>query len=118
MSFKKDRTYCASSILLCFHLHDSKTTQRFPQTQPQTSPSRRSLGRTSTARGAPPSASTSSVGAGIGGLAAAHTLAHAGNRITLLELARELHDVGAGIQVSPNASRLLHRWGLSPAMAA
>jgi len=58
------------------------------------------------------------VGAGLGGLAAAHTLAHAGHRITLLESARELGDVGAGIQVSPNATRLLLRWGLGPALAA
>ncbi|KAF8490551.1 FAD/NAD-P-binding domain-containing protein [Russula emetica] len=58
------------------------------------------------------------VGAGIGGLAATHTLAHAGHRITLLESASVLSDVGAGIQVSPNATRLLHRWGLGEALAA
>jgi len=58
------------------------------------------------------------VGAGIGGLAAAHTLAHTGHRVTLLEPARELGDVDAGIQVSPNATRLLLRWGLGPALRA
>ena len=58
------------------------------------------------------------VGAGIAGLAATHTLAHAGHRITLLESAAVLSDVGAGIQVSPNATRLLHRWGLRQALAA
>ena len=58
------------------------------------------------------------VGAGLGGLAATYTLAHAGHRITLLESASVLGDVGAGIQVSPNATRLLHRWGLRPALAA
>ena len=58
------------------------------------------------------------VGAGIAGLAATHTLAHAGHRITLLESASVLSDVGAGLQVSPNATRLLHRWGLGPALAA
>ena len=57
------------------------------------------------------------VGAGIGGLAATHTLAHAGHRVTLLESASVLSDVGAGIQVSPNATRLLHRWGLGQALA-
>ena len=47
-----------------------------------------------------------------------HTLAHAGHRvILLLESARELSDIGAGIQVSPNAMRLL-RWGLGPALRA
>jgi salicylate hydroxylase len=58
------------------------------------------------------------VGAGIGGLAATHTLAHAGHRITLLESVSVLSDVGAGIQVSPNATRLLHHWGLGQALAA
>lgn len=58
------------------------------------------------------------VGAGLGGLAATYTLAHAGHRITLLESASVLSDVGAGIQVSPNATRILHRWGLGPALAA
>lgn len=57
------------------------------------------------------------VGAGIGGLAATHTLAHAGHRITLLESASVLSDIGAGIQVSPNATRLLRRWGLGQALA-
>jgi hypothetical protein len=58
------------------------------------------------------------VGAGLGGLAATHSLAQAGHRVMLLESAPRLGDVGAGIQVSPNVSRLLIRWGLGSALGA
>lgn len=56
------------------------------------------------------------IGCGIGGLAAAHCLAQAGHRITLIESATTIGEVGAGIQVSPNVSRLLQRWGLGEAL--
>ena len=49
------------------------------------------------------------VGAGLGGLAATHAPSHAGHRTTLLESASVLGDVGAGTQVSPNATPILHR---------
>ncbi|GJJ14116.1 hypothetical protein Clacol_008373 [Clathrus columnatus] len=52
------------------------------------------------------------VGCGMGGLAAAFALAKAGHDVTLLESANEIGEVGAGIQVTPNLSRLLIKWGL------
>ncbi|KAJ3512367.1 hypothetical protein NLJ89_g3560 [Agrocybe chaxingu] len=52
------------------------------------------------------------VGAGLGGLAAAYLLGRAGHRVTVFEAASTITDVGAGIQLSPNVTRLLARWGL------
>jgi salicylate hydroxylase len=51
-------------------------------------------------------------GGGMGGLAAAIALVRAGAKVTLLEAARELGEIGAGIQVFSNVSRLLVRWGV------
>ena len=56
------------------------------------------------------------VGGGIGGLAAALSLFRAGVDVQVFEQASALMEVGAGIQISPNASRLLHRLGLSAAL--
>src|SRR5947207_9821182 len=56
------------------------------------------------------------VGGGIGGLAAAVSLLRAGVDVQVFEQAPALVEVGAGIQISPNASRLLHRWGLRGAL--
>ena len=53
------------------------------------------------------------VGAGIGGLTAALTLRRSGLEVQVFEQAAELREVGAGIQISPNATRLLHRLGLA-----
>jgi len=50
-------------------------------------------------------------GAGVGGLAAALGLARAGLRVTVLERAPILDEVGAGIQLSPNATRILRAFG-------
>jgi salicylate hydroxylase len=50
-------------------------------------------------------------GAGIGGLAAAIALARAGMRPLVLEQAARLEEVGAGIQLTPNATRALDRLG-------
>ena len=46
-------------------------------------------------------------GAGIGGLTAALHLARAGYRVVVLEQAPRLEEAGAGIQLSPNATRVL-----------
>ncbi len=51
-------------------------------------------------------------GAGIAGLTAALAMARVGLRVTLLEQAAELQEVGAGIQLSPNATRVLIGLGL------
>jgi salicylate hydroxylase len=57
------------------------------------------------------------IGGGIGGLAAALSLLKAGFDVRVYEQADKLGEVGAGIQISPNASRLLHRLGLADALA-
>jgi salicylate hydroxylase len=46
----------------------------------------------------------------MGGLACAIACARQGARVTLLEAARELGEIGAGIQMFSNVSRLLIRW--------
>lgn len=51
-------------------------------------------------------------GGGLGGLTAAIAIARTGAKVTLLEAAKELGEIGAGIQVFPNVSRLLIRWGV------
>lgn len=52
------------------------------------------------------------VGAGIAGLTLAVALTRQGHEVHLLEQAAELAEVGAGVQLAPNATRLLHRLGL------
>jgi salicylate hydroxylase len=57
-------------------------------------------------------------GGGIGGLAAALALASAGQRVTVLERAAEFADIGAGIQLGPNAIKVLAQWGVKDAVLA
>ncbi|KAH0354221.1 FAD/NAD(P)-binding domain-containing protein, partial [Aureobasidium melanogenum] len=52
------------------------------------------------------------VGAGLGGLGAAISLLLAGHKVHVLESASKIAEVGAGIQVLPNSSRVLIQWGL------
>lgn len=52
------------------------------------------------------------IGAGIGGLTAALAFASGGDRVDIVEQAPELSTIGAGLQVSPNASRILIALGL------
>ncbi len=57
-------------------------------------------------------------GAGIGGLTASLALAAQGFRVVVLEKAERLEEAGAGLQLSPNASRVLIDLGLQPRLAA
>jgi salicylate hydroxylase len=56
------------------------------------------------------------IGGGVGGIAAALTLARAGFDVKVYEQSRGLAEVGAGIQIAPNASRILDRLGLTSAV--
>jgi salicylate hydroxylase len=55
-------------------------------------------------------------GAGIGGLGAALALAQMGLKITVLEQSDVFGEVGAGVQISPNAYKVLCDWGLADAL--
>jgi salicylate hydroxylase len=57
------------------------------------------------------------VGGGIGGLTAALALLRAGLDVRVYEQARLISEVGAGIQLAPNSTRILARLGLLPALA-
>ena len=52
------------------------------------------------------------IGAGIAGLAVARALAMRGSRVTVLEQAPEIREVGAGLQITPNGHRVIEALGL------
>jgi 2-polyprenyl-6-methoxyphenol hydroxylase-like FAD-dependent oxidoreductase len=52
------------------------------------------------------------VGGGIGGLTAAYALTRQGLRVRVLEQADSFGEVGAGIQLAPNCTRILDAYGL------
>lgn len=55
--------------------------------------------------------STIIIGGGIGGLAAALSIASVGRAVCVLEQAPEFKEVGAGLQLAPNALRILDKFG-------
>lgn len=58
------------------------------------------------------------IGAGPCGLSCAIAVSLAGHRVTVFESVARLHEVGAGLQITPNGSRLLRRWGLDAQLQA
>jgi len=56
------------------------------------------------------------IGAGIGGLSAAVALRRAGFDVTVYEQAPALTEIGGGINIGPNAARILIRLGLGAAL--
>ncbi|KAH8766468.1 salicylate hydroxylase [Hyaloscypha sp. PMI_1271] len=52
------------------------------------------------------------IGAGITGLTSALALSLSGHRVTIYEAANSLTEIGAGLQIAPNASRILARLGI------
>ncbi len=55
-------------------------------------------------------------GGGIGGLAAALAASRAGCNVRVLERAAAFSEVGAGVQLGPNVTRVLRAWGLHDAL--
>ena len=53
------------------------------------------------------------IGAGLCGLGAAISIALEGHQVSVFESAPQLHQVGAGIQITPNGVRILRKWGIA-----
>lgn len=58
------------------------------------------------------------IGAGLGGLGAAIAIRLAGHSVTVLESAREIGEVGAGIQCLPNSTKILRSWDVHGKLAS
>ena len=58
------------------------------------------------------------VGGGIGGVAAAIALKRAGLQVTVFEASRQLGEIGAAVSSSPNATKILRRWGSTRELVA
>ena len=56
------------------------------------------------------------VGGGIAGLASGLALARAHAEVRIFERAPALTEVGAGVQLGPNVTRILNAWGMLPAI--
>lgn len=56
-------------------------------------------------------------GGGIGGMAAAVALARSGHGVRVFEQSAQFSEFGAGVQLGPNATRVLGQWGLGDALA-
>ncbi|HEY3912596.1 MAG TPA: FAD-dependent monooxygenase [Stellaceae bacterium] len=56
------------------------------------------------------------IGGGIGGLSAAVALRRAGFEVDVYEQAPQLTQIGGGINMGPNAARILYRLGLGPGL--
>lgn len=59
-----------------------------------------------------PTVSLLIIGGGIGGLATALAAARAGRRVHVIEKSPEFTEIGAGLQLAPNATRMLDRLGV------
>src|SRR6267142_2388609 len=57
------------------------------------------------------------VGGGIGGLTAALALRDSGHEISVYEQADQFREIGAGVTLHPNATRLLAKLGLGDELA-
>lgn len=58
------------------------------------------------------------VGAGIAGLSLAIALGQSRHQITILDAASQLTELGAGVQLTPQAIRYLFKWGLKDDLLA